>query len=106
MTKFEKKFLKAMDVVWDLENCWRNNNGICGYVFKHEMPYKHTTASIIVSLETCLVHAGQILGLTCRFRVDASSADWSVTILPKNGHARLMLQRYEELYTERELSDD
>lgn len=104
MTKEERDFLNTMDGVADIENCWRTNGGL--RQLTDGISIQYDTSGFIHTLENHLRWAGRILGLKARFRVNASKINWTVVILPKNGHASLMMQRYRQLYTERELSDD
>ena len=104
MTNEEVRFLEAMDGVWAIVDCWRTKGGLRQLKDDHTIQYD--TAGIITSVETNLRWAGTILGLNARFKVEASKNEWRLVILTKNGHAGLMMQRYQQLFTERELCDD
>ncbi len=105
MTAEEKRFLSIMDEIWAIAECWRTRCGV--RQLKDDRTYTYESVdSIVRSMENNLSFAGSILGLRCRFYCTASKRDWQLTIQPKNGHANLMMQRYFQLFTERELNDE
>lgn len=64
-----------------------------------------TGSAMIFKCEQALKEAGRVLGFNARFKVEVHDED-KLRIIPKNGSAQRMMLRYEELFMERELSDD
>lgn len=104
MTSQEKAFLHIMDEISSIAECWRTNGGI--RVLKDERTFTYDVNGIVHSMENNLSYAGTLLGLRAIFRANASKNRWTLTFVPKNGHARLMMERYFQLLTERELNDE
>jgi tRNA A37 methylthiotransferase MiaB len=64
-----------------------------------------TGSAMIFKCEQALKEAGRVLGYNARFKVEVYEED-KLRIIPKNGSAQRMMLRYEELFMERELSDE
>lgn len=106
MSPEERSFLLQMDEVWRVEDAWMTTGMFRVTIGGNPVDVRMTPSIWIPTLERMLKDAGHTLGLNVRFCVVMTVRPRSVSFMPKNGAAGRMLQRYQDLYTERELTSE
>lgn len=105
MSPEERTFLYKMDYIAACKKEWIATGTITNMAVGRRETFENVSLDYVVTFfELNLKSAGSVLGLNTRWHISASLKPRNVTFVPKNGQSRRMLQRYEELYTQRELS--
>ncbi len=107
MDAIEKSFLQKMDEVANYKEQWIKTGTVPGVRGDSRVAaLRMNAAGIVSAIEDKLKEAGRIVGMNTRWHVFVQVAPCrDLHFVAKNGQSGRMLQRYEELYMEREISD-